>query len=114
MCIVPVFFAGLERLVGTEEKDEGKAIALALFGYMCQAGVDTSAIEWVVNLCAIGSNIMLCGLRDLISETEVATDVVVRFAELVMCEEFATGAVECMDSLLECCGIVVEDVLVLV
>jgi hypothetical protein len=57
---------------------------------------------------------MLCGLSDLVSKTEMATHVVVGFAKLVVCEETPKGIVECVDGLLKRCGVIVEDVHVLV
>ena len=57
---------------------------------------------------------MFCGLGDLVIKTEVAAHVVVSFAELVVCEESAERIIECADSLLKCCGVVKEGVLVLI
>ena len=114
MCVVPVFAAGFERLVGTNKEDEGEAVALVLFADMRQAGVDTPAIDRVVYLRAVRSDIMFCGLGDLVVETEVAAHVVVSFAELVVCEETTERVVECADSLLKRYGVVVEGVLGLI
>ena len=57
---------------------------------------------------------MLCGLGDLVVETEVAAHVVVSFAELVMGEEMTERVIECADSLLKRYGVVVEGVLGLI
>ena len=57
---------------------------------------------------------MFCGLGDLVVETEVAPHVVVGFAELVVCEESATGVVKRVDGLLQRCGVVKEGVFGLV
>ena len=57
---------------------------------------------------------MLCGLGDLVVETEMTSEVVVRFAELVVCEESAKGGVKRVDGLQNRCGVVVEGVLGLV
>ena len=57
---------------------------------------------------------MLCGLGNLVVETEMTSEVVVGFAELVVCEESAKGVVKRMDGLLQRCGVVVEGVFVLV
>lgn len=114
MCVVPVFTALVEGVVGTEEEDEGEGVALVLFGYMCHAGVDTSTIDRVIYLCAVGSDIVRCGLGDLVVETEMAPDVVVGFAELVVCKEFAERGVERADGLLKRCGVGIEQVFVLV
>ena len=114
MCIVPVFATGFECLVRAKEEDEGEAVALVLFGYMRQAGIDTPAINRIAYLRAVGCDIMLCGLSDLVSKTEMATHVVVGFAELVVCEETTEGVIECVDGLLKRCGVVVEGVHVLI
>ena len=114
MCVVPVFATSFERLVGTNKEDEGEAIALVLFADMRQAGVDAPAIDRVVNLCAVGSDIMFSSLGDLVVETEMTPHVVVGFAELVMREETTERVIECADDLLERYGVVVEGVLVLV
>ena len=111
---VPVFTTGFERLVGTNEEDEGKAVTLVLFADMRQAGVDAPAIDRIVYLRAVSSDIMLCSLGDLVIKTEMAAHVVVGFAELVVCEESAERIIECADSLLKRCGVVKEGVLVLV
>ena len=81
---------------------------------MCHAGIDAPAIDRVAYLRAVGCDIMLCCLSDLVSKTEMAPHVVVGFAELVVCEETPKGVVERADGLLKCCGVFVEDVLVLV
>jgi hypothetical protein len=57
---------------------------------------------------------MFCGLGDLVVETEMTSEVVVRFAELVVCEKSAEGIIKCADSLLKRYGVIVEDVLGLV
>ena len=57
---------------------------------------------------------MLCGLGDLVVETEVAAHVVVSFAELVMGEEMTERIIECADDLLKRYGVVVEGVLGLI
>ena len=114
MCVVPVFTALVEGVVGTEEEDEGEGVALVLFGYMCHAGVDTSTIDRVIYLCAVGSDIVRCGLGDLIVKTEMASDVVVGFAELVVCEDFDKWVIKRADGLLKRSGIGIEQVFVLV
>ena len=114
MRVIPIFATFVEGAVGTDEEDEGEAVALVLFGYMRYAGVDTSTIDRVIYLCAVSSDIMLCGLGDLVSKTEMTSYIVVGFAELVVREEFAQRVVECADGLLKCCSIIVEDVFVLV
>ena len=114
MCVVPVLTAGFKRLVGTNKEDEGEAVALVLLADMRQAGVDAPAIDRVAYLRTVGSDIMFCGLGDLVVETEVAPHVVVGFAELVMCEESAKGVVKRVDGLQNRCGVVVEGVFVLV
>ena len=114
MCVVLILTTGFERLVGSNEEDKGEAVALVLFADMRQAGVDTPAIDRVVYLRAVSSDIMLCSLGDLVSKTEMAAHVVVGFAELVVCEESAERIIECADSLLKCCGVVKEGVFVLV
>ena len=114
MCVVPVLSAGFERLVGPNEEDKGKAVTLVLFADMRQAGVDAPAIDRVVYLRAVSSDIMLCSLGDLVIKTEMTPHVVVSFAELVVCEETTERIIECADGLLKCCGVVVEDVLSLV
>ena len=81
---------------------------------MCHAGIDAPAIDRVAYLRAVGCDIMLSGLGDLVSKTEMATHVVVGFAELVVCEETTEGVIECVDGLLKRCGVIEEDVLVLV
>ena len=114
MRIVPLFATGFECLVRAKEEDEGEAVTLVLFADMRQAGVDAPAIDRVVYLCAVGSDIMLCCLGDLVVETEMTSEVVVGFAELVMREETTERVIECADDLLERYGVVVEGVLVLV
>ena len=114
MCKVPILATGFKCLVGTNKEDEGEAIALVLFSNMCHAGIDTPAIDRVVYLCAVSSDIMLCGLGNLVVETEMTSEVVVRFAELVVCEESAKGVVKRVDGLQNRCGVVVEGVLGLV
>jgi hypothetical protein len=114
MCVVPVLAAGFERLVGTNEEDEGKTVTLVLFADMRQAGVDTPAIDRVVYLRAVSSDIMLCSLGDLVIKTKVAPHVVVGFAKLVVCEKSAEGIIKCADSLLKRYGVVKEGVFVLV
>ena len=57
---------------------------------------------------------MFCGLGDLVVETEMTSEVVVRFAELVVCEESAKGGVKRADGLRQRYGVVVEGVLGLV
>ena len=114
MRVVPVFAALVEGAVGTEEENEGEGVALVLFGYMCHAGVDTSTIDRIIYLRAVGCDIMRCGLGDLVVETEMAPDVVVGFAKLIVREEFAERAVERADSLLKRSGIGIEQVFVLV
>ena len=114
MCVVPVFAALVEGAVGTEEEDEGEGVALVLFGYMRHAGVDTPAIDRVIYLRAVGSDIMRCSLGDLVVKTEMASDVVVRFAELVVRKESAERGVERVDGLLKRCGVGIEQVFVLV
>ena len=114
MRVVPFFAALVEGAVGAEEEDECERVALVLFGYMRHAGVDTSTIDRVIYLCAIGSDIVRCGLGDLVIKTEVAADVVVGFAELIGCKEFAERVVERADRLLKRCGVGIEQVFVLV
>ena len=114
MCVVPVPTASFECLVGTNEEDEGEAVALVLFADMRQAGVDTPAIDRIVYLRAVSSDIMLCSLGDLVVETEMATHVVVGFAELVVCEETTERVIECADDLLQRYGVVKEGVFGLV
>ena len=114
MCVVPVFATGFECLVRAKEEDEGEAVAFVLFGYMRHAGIDTPAINRIAYLRAVGCDIMLCGLGDLVSKTEMATHVVVGFAKLVVCEETTEGIIECVDGSLKRCGVIEEDVLVLV
>ena len=114
MCIIPVLTTLIKGTVGANEENEGEAIALVLFSNMCHAGIDTPAIDRVVYLRAVGSDIMLCGLGDLVSKTEMATHVVVGFAELVVCEESAERVVKRVDGLQNRCGVVVEGVLGLV
>ena len=81
---------------------------------MCHAGIDTPAINGIAYLRAVGCDIMLCGLSDLVSKTEMATHVVVGFTKLIVCEETTEGIIECADGLLKRCGVIEEDVLVLV
>ena len=114
MCKVPILATGFKGFVGTEEEDKGKAVALVLFADMRLAGVDTPAIDRVVYLRAVGSDIMLCSLGDLVIKTEMTPHVVVGFAELVVCEESAEGIIKCADDLLKRCGVVKEGVFVLV
>ena len=114
MRVVPVFATLVEGTIGAKEEDESEAVALVLFGYMCHAGIDTPAINRIAYLRAIGSDIMHSCLGYLVSKTEIATHVVVGFAELVVCEETTKGVVERADGLLKCCGVVIEGVLVLV
>ena len=114
MRVVPVFATFVEGAVGAEEEDEGEGVALVLFGYMRHAGVDASAIDRVIYPCAVGSDIMFCGLWDLVSKTKMTTHVVVGFAELVVCKEFADRVVERADGLLKRCGVGIEQVFVLV
>lgn len=114
MRVVPVFATFVEGAVGAEEEGKGEGVALVLFGYMRHAGVDTSTIDRVIYLRAVGSDIVRCGLGDLVVETEMASDVVVGFAELVVCKEFAERGVERADGLLKRCGVGIEQVFVLV
>ena len=114
MRVVPVFATFVEGAVGAEEEDEGERVALVLFGYMRHAGVDTPAIYRIVYLRAVGSDIVRCGLGDLVVKTEMAADVVVGFAELVVCKESAERGVERADGLLKRCGVGIEQVFVLV
>ena len=114
MRVIPVFATFVEGAVGAEEEDEGEGVALVLFGYVRQAGIDTPAINRIAYLRAVGCDIMLSGLSDLVSKTEMAPHVVVGFAELVVCEESAERIIKCADDLLKCCGVFVEDVLVLI
>lgn len=114
MRVIPVFATFVEGAVGAEEEDEGEGVALVLFGYMRHAGVDASAVDRVIYLRAVGSDIVRCGLGDLVVETEMAPDVVVGFAELVVREEFAERGVERADGLLKRCGVGIEQVFVLV
>ena len=114
MRVVPVFATLVEGAVGTEEEGEGEGVALVLFGYMRHAGVDTSAIDRVIYLRAVGCDIVRCGLSDLIVKAEMTPHVVVRFAELVVCKEFAERGVERADGLLKRSGIGIEQVFVLV
>ena len=114
MCIIPVLTTLIKGTVGANEENESEAVALVLFSNMCHAGIDTPAIDRVVYLCAVSSDIMFCGLGDLVSKTEMAAHVVVGFAELVVCEESAERIIECADDLLKCCGVVVEGVLGLI
>ena len=104
----------MEGAIGTFEEDEGEAVALVLLADMRQAGVDAPAIDRVAYLRTVGSDIMFCGLGDLVVETEVAPHVVVGFAELVVRDESAERIIECADSLLKCCGVVKEGVFVLI
>jgi len=105
--VIPVFATFVEGAVGTDEEDEGEGVALVLFGYMRHAGVDTPTVDRIIYLRAVGCDIVRCGLSDLVVETEMAADVVVGFAELVMREEFAQRVVKCADGLLKrnCVGI---------
>lgn len=57
---------------------------------------------------------MLGCLGDLAVETAMASHIVVRFAELVVCKESAERVVERADGLLKRCGVGIEQVLVLV
>ena len=57
---------------------------------------------------------MRCGLGDLVVKTEMAPDVVVGFAELVVCKESAQRVVERADGLLKRSSIGIEEVFVLV
>ena len=115
MRVVPVFATFVEGAVGAEEEDEGERVALVLFGYMRHAGVDTPAIiDRVIYLRAVGCDIVRCGLGDMVVKTEMSPHVVVGFAELVVCKEFAERGVERADGLLKRCGVIEEDVLVLV
>ena len=114
MRVVPVFATLMEGTIGAEEEDKREAVALVLLADMRHAGVDTSTIDRIVYLRAVSSDIVRCGLGDLVSKTEMASDVVVGFAELVVCKEFAERGVECADGLLKCCSIGIEQVFVLV
>ena len=114
MRIVPVFATFVEGAVGAEEEGKGETVALVLLGYMRQAGIDTPTINRIAYLRAVGCDIMLSGLGDLIVKTEMTPDVVVGFAELVVCEETTEGVVECADSLLKRCSIGIEEVFVFV
>ena len=112
--VIPVFATFVEGAVGTDEEDEGEGVALVLFGYMRHAGVDTSAVDRVIYLRAVGCDIVRCGLGDLVVKTEMTPHVVVRFAELVVREDFGKGFVKRADGLLKRCGIGIEEVFVLV
>lgn len=57
---------------------------------------------------------MFCGLGDLVVETEMTAEVVVRFAELVMGEETTERIVKRANGLLQRCGILKEGVFGLV
>ena len=114
MRVVPVFAALVEGAVGAEEEGECERVALVLFGYVRHAGVDASAIDRIIYLREVGSDIVRCGLGDLVIKTEVAADVVVGFAELIVREEFAERGVERADGLLKRCGVGIEQVFVLV
>ena len=114
VCVVPVLAALVEGAVGAEEEDEGEGVALVLFGYVRHAGVDAPTINRIVYLCAVGCDIMLGCLGDLAVETAVATHIVVRFAEVVVCKETAERVVERADGLLKRCGVGIEQVFVLV
>ena len=114
MRVVPVFATLVEGAVGAEEEGEGERVALVLFGYVCHAGVDTPAIDRVIYLRAVGCDIVRCGLGDLIVKTEMAADVVMSFAELVVREEFAERGTERADGLLKRYGVGIEQVFVLV
>ena len=114
MCVVPVLATGFECLVGSNEEDKGKAIILVLLTDMCHARVYAPSINGVIHLRAIGCNIMLCGLGNLVSKTEVTRHVVVGFAELVVCEEAAERVIKRVNGLLDRCGVIIEHVLVLV
>ena len=81
---------------------------------MRHARVDTSTIDRVIYLRAVSCDIVRCGLGDLVVETEMAPDVVVGFAELVVCEETTKRVIEYADSLLKRYGVVVEGVLGLI
>ena len=114
MRVIPIFATFVEGAVGTDEEDEGERVALVLFGYMRHAGVDTPAVDRVIYLCAVGSDIVRCGLGDLVVKTAMSPHVVVGFAELVVCEETTEGIIECADSLLKRYGVVKEGVFGLV
>ena len=114
MCVVPVFAALVEGAVGAEEEDEGEGVALVLLADMRHARVDTSAVDRIIYLRAVGSDIVRCGLGDLVVKTEMAPDVVVGFTELVVCKEFAERGVERAGGLLKRSGIGIEQVFVLV
>ena len=114
MRVVPVFATLVEGTIGAEEEDKREAVALVLLAYMRHAGVDTSAIDRIVYLRSVGCDIVRCGLGDLIVKAEMAPHVVVRFAELVVREEFAERGVERADGLLKRCGVGIEQVFVLV
>ena len=114
MRVVPVFAALVEGAVGTEEEGEGERVALVLFGYMRHAGVNTPAVNRIIYLRAVGCDIVRCGLGDLVVETEMTSEVVVCFAELVVCEESAQRVVKRVDGLLNRCGVGIEQVFVLV
>ena len=114
MCIIPVLTTLIKGTVGANEENESEAVAFVLFSNMCHAGIDTPAIDRVVYLRAVGSDIMLCGLGDLVIKTEVAAHIVVSFAELVVREETTERVIECADSLLKRYGVVVEGVLGLI
>ena len=53
-------------------------------------------------------------LGNLTSKTEMASHVVVRFAKLVVCEETTERVIKHADGLLKRCGIIVENMLVLI
>ena len=112
--VIPVFSALVEGAIGAEEEGEGERVALVLFGYMRHAGVDASAIDRDIYPCAVGSDIMFCGLWDLVSKTKMTPHVVVGFAELIMREDTTQRIVKRSDGLLKRCGVGIEQVFVLV
>ena len=114
MRVVPVFAALVEGAVSAKEEDEGEGVALVLFGYMRHAGVDTPAVNRIIYLRAVGCDIVRCGLGDMVVKTEMASDVVVRFAELVVREDFDKWVIKRADGLLKRCGVGIEQVFVLV
>ena len=114
MRVVPVFATLVEGTIGAFEEDEGEGVALVLLADMRHARVDTSAVDRIIYLRAVGCDIMRCGLGDMVVKTEMASDVVVGFAELVVCKESAERGVERADGLLKRSGIGIEQVFVLV
>ena len=80
MCIIPVLTILIKGTVGANEENESEAVAFVLFSNMCHAGIDTPAIDRVAYLRAGGGDIMLCGLSDLVSKTEMTSYLVVGFS----------------------------------